>query len=119
MERTSSPLLDRTYCFAVNVVRLSEQLPHTEAVAIIRRQLLRAATSVAANYRAAWRARSVREFVAKLGMVEEEGDEALFGLDLLATLGVSHERLGTLRQEAHEIVAMVVASKRTARRISC
>ena len=118
MERTSSPLLDRTYCFAVNVVRLSEQLPRTEAVAIIRRQLLRAATSVAAN-RAARRARSVREFVAKLGIVEEEGDEALFGLDLLATLGVSHERLGTLRQEAHEIVAMVVASKRTARRTSC
>src|SRR6266436_1223338 len=73
-------LKDRTREFALAVVQLVEEMPHGRTADVIARQLLRAGTSVGANYRAACRARSRREFVAKLGIVEEETDEAQFWL---------------------------------------
>jgi len=80
-------------------------------------QLLRAGTSVGANYRAACRARSRREFIAKMGIVEEEADESQFWLELLAKRGVlDAARLCSLQREANEILAMTVSSIRTARR---
>lgn len=72
--------------------------------------------SVGANYRAACRARTPAEFIAKLGIVEEEADETMFWMDMLIESGtVSAEKLRPLRQEANEIVAMTVASIKTTR----
>ena len=82
-------------------------------------QLLRAGTSVGANYRAACRARSRKEFIAKMGIVEEEADESDFWLGLLLERGlVDAERASSLRKEAGQIVAMTISSIRTARQAS-
>ena len=83
---------------------------------MIARQVIRSGSSIAANYRAACRARSRREFIAKLGIVEEEADETVFWLDLLAQSGFGNpEKVSTLKQQANEFVAITVASIRTAR----
>ena len=93
-----------------------DRLPRTRSCDVIGRQLLRSATSVGANYRAACRARSSAEFVAKLGIVEEEGDESVYWLELLVeTRAVRPELMTDLLAEANEIVAMIVASIRTVR----
>jgi four helix bundle protein len=73
----TSHLLVRTKAFAVRVVRLVESLQRTRAAEVIGKQLLRSATSVGANYRAACRGRSPAEFCAKMGVVEEEADESV------------------------------------------
>ena len=78
---------------------------------------MRSGTSVGANYRAACRARSPADFIAKLGIVEEECDETSFWLELLEESGiVSASRLSKLKSEADELLAMTVASINTARR---
>lgn len=77
---------------------------------------MRSATSVGANYRSVCRARSTPDFVSKLGVVLEEADESLFWIDLLVDAGiVSTERARALRAEANELVAIFVASLRTAK----
>jgi four helix bundle protein len=73
----------RTRNYALQVIRLAETLPSSGAAWIVRTQLAKAGTSVAANYRGACRAGSHRDFVCKLGIVEEECDESLFWLELL------------------------------------
>jgi four helix bundle protein len=84
---------------------------------VIGKQLLRSATSVGANYRSARRARSPAEFCAKMGIVEEEADEPQYWPELIADGGLMTEkRLTGLLDEVNQIVAMVVASIRTARR---
>ena len=84
---------------------------------VIGRQLLRSATSVGANYRAACRGRSPAEFCAKLGIVEEEADESIYWLELLADGKiVKRELLTALLDEANQITAMVVASLQTAKK---
>jgi four helix bundle protein len=93
------------------------QLPATAVGAVIGRQLLRCGTSVGANYRAACRARSHADFIAKLGIVEEECDESLYWMELLIESGaIKPKRLSLLMKEASEILAMVVQSITTARR---
>ena len=110
-------LVARTRAFALAVVRLVEELPQGRTADVIGLQLLRSGTSVGANYRAACRARSRREFIAKMGIVEEEADESQFWIDLLNERGLVDARcLSSLGEEAGQIVAMVVASIRTARR---
>jgi four helix bundle protein len=110
-------LLRRTRAFALRVIRLVEKRPAGRVGDVLGKQLLRSATSVGANYRAACRGRSGAEFCAKLGIVEEEADECVYWLDLLMDAGlVRRELLTNLHQEANEIVAMVVASIKTARR---
>ncbi len=82
---------------------------------MLGKQLLRSGTSVAANYQAVCRARSKAEFIAKMGVVVEEADEALFWLELLVESGVVKEmRLMNLHAEAKELVAVFAASYRTA-----
>jgi four helix bundle protein len=107
----------RTRGFAIGVVRAVRTLPPTPVCRAIGAQLIRSGASVAANYRAACRARSRHEFIAKLGIVEEEADEAGFWIDLLMESGesVPVERLRALEREADALVKMVVASIRTAR----
>jgi four helix bundle protein len=87
------------------------------AAQTIGRQLLRAATSVGANYRAAVRGRSRADFASRMGIVEEECDEALYWIDVLVELDiVSSKRVKELRREADEIIAITVSSIKTARK---
>ena len=112
----NSELKERTFDFGVRVVRLVDSLPKGSTAQVIGRQLLRAGTSVGANYRAAKRARSRAEFIAKLGIVEEECDETAHWIELLIALEVvKTKRVSELLKEANELVAMVVASIKTAR----
>lgn len=106
----------RTFEFGIRVIRLIETLPKTEAAGVIRKQLLRSATAVGANYRAAARARSRADFVAKMGIVEEECDESLYWLEMLIELKLlDDERSKDLREEADQLLAIVVSSIKTAR----
>jgi len=83
---------------------------------VIGRQLLRSATSVGANYRAACRAKSPADFIAKMGIVEEEADECLYWLELLLEGGlIAQDRLAELMTETNQLLAITVASIRTAR----
>ena len=109
---TSHPagvLQDRTKQLALRVIRMVERLPATEAARTIGRQVLRSATSVAANYRAACRARSRAAFRAKLGVVVEEADETVFWLEILAESGIVRaDRLSRLTGEASEVRSIMV-----------
>jgi four helix bundle protein len=110
-------LAKRTKRFALDIMALTEMLPCEMASHVLARRLLRCATSVGANYRGASRARSTAEFISKMGIVEEEADECCDWLDLLqesATLPI--ETIAPMRQEASELVAIAIASIRTARR---
>jgi four helix bundle protein len=112
-------LKDRTKQFALRVMRLYRALPRREEARIIGRQLLRSGTSVGANYRAACRAPSKAEFVAKLGIVLEESDETVFWLELLQESSlVSAQKLAPLVQEARELTAIFVTSLCTAKGIA-
>ena len=112
-------LRSRTKQFAIRIIRLFRALPRAEEARIIGRQLLRSGTSVAANYRAAGRARSKSEFIAKMGVVVEEADETVFWLDLLVEADIVPEtKLRDLSKEANELVAIFGASQRTAKRAS-
>lgn len=106
----------RTKAFALDVVRAVEDLPRGRTADVVGKQLLRAGTSVGANYRAACRARSRREFIAKMGIVEEEADESQFWLEVIIERRMLEaSRLKPLRSEAAQIVAIAVSSIRTAR----
>jgi four helix bundle protein len=106
----------RTFRFGIRVVPLVQGLPRTDVARVIGNQLLRAGTAVGANYHAAARARSRADFIAKIGVVEEECDESLYWLEMLVELQLVNEgRLKDLRREANEILSIVVASIRTAR----
>ncbi len=110
-------LKKRTKQFALRVIRLTEALPNTMTANVIRRQLLRSGTSVGANYRAACRAKSPADFIAKMGIVEEEADESLYWMELLIEAGIVDEsKLAPLMQEADELVAITVTSINTARK---
>lgn len=113
---TPKELKDRTKRFAVNTVRLCRELPPTLDSRRIGGQLIDSSTSVAANYRAACRARSRAEFIAKLGIVLEESDESLFWLELLVeTELVALARAERLLKEADELTAIFTAAVETAK----
>ena len=109
-------LRNRTRAFALRVIHMSEALPQKRAVNVIDNQILRSATSMAANYRAAGRSRSKAEFVAKLGVVIEEADETVFWLELLSDSGlIKRNKLESILDEANQLLAIFAASRRTAR----
>jgi four helix bundle protein len=115
---TTDELKPRTKSFALQVTRLVDALPNTVKGRAIANQIMRSATSAAANYRAACRARSKSEFIAKLGVVEEEADESAFCLELIiATDLLSGAKVRPLLAEASEIVAIMASSKKTASRL--
>ena len=106
----------RTKAFAVRIVRLYRSLPYRTDAQVLGKQLLRAGTAVAANYRASCRARSRAEWVAKIGIVVEEADETVFWLEMLADCEiVPLKLLKELLREAHELSAIFTASQRTAK----
>ena len=92
-------------------------MPRTVEANVVRKQIIRSASSVAANYRAACCARSCAEFISKLGIVEEEADETLFWLEMIIEGEMmKKEKLQSLFQEAREILAIIIASKKSARK---
>ncbi len=106
----------RTKRFALDVIRMSEALPRNRAADVLARQILRSATSIASNYRAACRGRSKSEFISKLGVVEEETDETLLWLEFLTEAGMVPSARGKeLWTECDQILRIVVASIKTAR----
>ena len=95
---------------------MAESLPRTSPGLVIARQLIRSGTSVGANYRSASRARSHAEFIAKLGIVEEECDESLYWMEMLVESGlVSPEKVKEIMKEGTEILAVIVSSLKTAK----
>ncbi|MEJ7663613.1 MAG: four helix bundle protein [Hymenobacter sp.] len=101
---------------ALRVVRLHRALPHTDEARVIGRQLLRSATSVGANYRAACRGRSRAEYFAKLCICIEEADETLYWLELLMEAGImAYERLAPIHEEFDKITAVLASSRKTMR----
>lgn len=106
----------RTKDFALRIIRLVESLQRSCTGEAISRQLVRSGTSVGANYRAACRARSTKDFIAKLKLVEEECDETMYWLELLVDAKlVKASVLKDLEREAGEILAMIVSSIKTTR----
>ena len=81
-------LKEKTKSFALEIIKLIESLPRGRAADVIGKQLLDAGTSVGANYRAACRARSNADFISKMGIVEEEADEAIYWMELLIESGL-------------------------------
>jgi len=102
---------------AIGVIRLSKQFPLSQESKVISNQIIRSATSVAANYRASCRAKSPKDFISKLGIVEEECDETIFWLEIIEELQMikEMEELTALKKEANEILAITVASIKTVR----
>jgi four helix bundle protein len=100
----------------VRVANLIEQLPDTKRSRTISGQLIRSATSIGANYRAACRSKSKRDFINKLKIVEEETDETIYWLELCDdTRQIKAERIKNLRSECEELLAIFVSSIKTAK----
>lgn len=109
-------LKQRTKSFALRIMGLVECLPEGKTAEVIGRQLLRSGTSAGANYRAACRAKSVADFIAKMYSVEEDADECIYWMELLVEAkNLPLTRLQPLMAEADELVAITVSSIKTAR----
>ena len=103
----------RTKKLALDVICFSQSLPKTEEATIMKRQLLRSATSVGANNRAACRARSSAEFYAKISIVIEEADETIFWLELLEESGSTNKSAtAPLVKEATEILSVLAKARK-------
>ena len=112
---TTDELKARTKQFALRVVTLVEVLPDSVRGRVIADQITRSATSVGANYRATCRARSRAEFIAKIGVVEEEADETDFWLELIIESKIRRaKQILPLLNEANELVAIMAASRKSA-----
>lgn len=110
-------LRDRTKQFALDVVSVLSKLPKNWSAEVFGKQLLRSATSVGANYRAACRAKSQKDFVSKIAIVIEEADESQYWLELMVGAKlVSRETAAALWKEADEIISIMIASSKTAKR---
>lgn len=111
----NTQLKERTKRFAVSIINLAEGLPNRQVGWTISGQIMRSATSVAANYRAVNRAKSDRDFISKMETVIEECDETLFWLEMIDELNVDidKERLRKLTDEANQLTAIFVSSVKT------
>ena len=113
---TKEELKNRTKQFALMIIKLVDDLPNTKSGNTIGNQIIRAGTSVAANYRSACRSRSNADFISRITIVEEESDESLFWLELIQESNLlKQERLFSLMKEANELTAIFTASGKTAR----
>jgi four helix bundle protein len=113
----SDDLKKRTKKFALQVINTVNDFPRTKAGDVIGRQLIRSATSVGANYRSACRARSHADFIAKMGIVEEEADESLYWLELAVESGMVRDiSVDELIKEADQLTSIFTSSRKTAKR---
>ena len=107
----------RTKLFALGIIQLVESLPKEQTAKVLGGQLLRSGTSVGSNYRSACRAKSIADFISKMGIVEEEADESLYWMELLIEAGIEDNmKMEGLMKEARELIAITVASIKTARK---
>lgn len=114
---TKTEMKRRTMQFGLDVIHLVDSLLTGQAPGVLGRQLLRAGTSVGANYRAACRAKSPADFISKMGTVEEEADEALYWMEMLTEAGlIEPARTKALMQEADELIAITISSIKTVKR---
>lgn len=128
----STELQNRTKKLALEIIKLAKQLPNNRVGWTFSDQIIRSATSVAANYRAVCRARSDKEFIAKMGVVIEEADETLFWLEMIDESGIMIDdlknddlrfrnekvqnpksKINNLKDEANQLVSIFVASAKT------
>ncbi len=105
----------RTKKQAVSIIKFLKTIKYNEEIGIIKHQLIKSATSTAANYRAACRGKSKTDFIAKLGIVNEEADETVFWLEILNDLDYNSEQLNKLKNESEEILKIVAKSLSTSR----
>jgi four helix bundle protein len=111
-----SPLRDKSFRFAVEVVRLSQQLVQEQKEFVLSKQILRSGTSIGANVREASYAESKKDFIHKLSIALKECDETLYWLDLLyETEGIQEKRHASLAHDALELHRILSASIQTAR----
>jgi len=114
---TEIEMKQRTKAFALRVIKLSSSLSKDFVARRLGDQLLRSGTSVAANYRAACRARSKADFVNKLGIVEEEADESAFWMELIIEGGLlKRKAVESLLTEADELTKIMASSRISASR---
>jgi four helix bundle protein len=107
----------RTKLFALSIIQLVGSLPKERTAEVLGRQLLRSGTSVGSNYRSACRAKSIADFISKMGIVEEEADESLYWMELLIEAGIEVSmKMEALMKEAGELLSITVASIKTARK---
>jgi four helix bundle protein len=107
----------RTKLFALGIIQLVESLPKERTAGVLGGQLLRSGTSVGSNYRSACRAKSIADFISKMGIVEEEADESSYWMELLIEAGIEvNIKMKALMKEAEELLAITVASIKTARK---
>ncbi|MBN3583606.1 four helix bundle protein [Algoriphagus aestuarii] len=107
-------LKSRSKAFAIAIIKMVESLPKRNATYIISNQLVKSSTSIGANYRAALRARSKAELIAKIGIVEEEADETLYWLEILKEGGIaSPEIIDPLWKECNELLSIFIATIKT------
>ena len=112
---TQNELKARTKEFALRIIKLVRALPKTVEGRAMAGQLIRSGTSVAANYRASCRARSKAEFISKIGTVLEEADESLLWIELIVGANLlAEKRCEPLLHEANELVAVMVATRKSA-----
>ena len=104
----------RTKLLGLAVIRMTEKFPETRLAWVVKDQILRSALSVGANYRAVCRAKSDKDFINKMRIVEEEADETAYWLEIIEESDLlKSDDLRELKREVNELVAMVVASIRT------
>lgn len=114
---TEVELKNRTKSFALRIIKLVNSLPRNLVADTIGKQLLRSGTSVGANYRAACLGKSQADFIAKLGIVQEESDESTYWMELLIDSGtIAIDKIGLLKKESEEITAIITASIITSRK---
>lgn len=113
----SAELAKRMKAFALRILRVADALPKTASGKAIAGQIARSGTSVAANFRAATRARSKAEFISKMHIACEEADETQFWIEMIEeTQALPSERLRDLHRESSEITAILTASLKTAKK---
>lgn len=114
---TANELKNRTKKYAINMLEMLKDLPRKQPYFAITDQLCRSSMSVGANYRAAVRAKSGKDFINKLKIVEEECDETLYFMEVLSEISTEKRpELEILQKEGNEILSIIVASINTAKR---
>lgn len=107
-------MLFRSKQIALETIQLLNKLPNSTASWAISKQIVRSATSVGANYRAAYRAKSARDFIYKLKIVEEEADETIYWLEILEESQlIASEKVAHLKKEVNEVLSIVVTTIKT------
>lgn len=113
---TKEDLKKRTKLFALRIIKMGKVIKADDVDKLLLKQLIRSATSVAANYRAALKAKSTKDFIYKLAIIEEEADESYFWLELMTEAEiVKPEKIASLTNEAKELTAIFTAQGKTAK----